>query len=250
MRCVSFDNTSTNLVSLSDDGTAKIWAVGSTGNFKCQKTLKCDSQVKSFAFCAETNVIAAGCLDGKVLLIDSTTGQVESSVTGHRCWCNIRMFEDGCEVYGVCNVFPVLVCTPTHRPCDHRVRSVAFNNTGSMLASSSDDGTAKIWAAGLAGKFECQATLSCGAFVYSVAFSPDALLIAAGCCDGKLLLIDSAGGRVKASVTGHAAAINCVCFDPSGKTVASCSVDKSVRLWLAATGTPCSPLAPAHSSWS
>jgi WD40 repeat protein len=113
-----------------------------------------------------------------------------------------------------------------------------------MLATSSDDGTVKIWALGSSGKFECQATLTCASFVYSMVFSPDALLIAAGCCGGKLLLIDSVAGRVKASVSGHAAAINCVCFDPSGKFVASCSVDKTVRLWHAATGTPCSSLAP------
>ena len=38
--------------------------------------------------------------------------------------------------------------------------------------------------------------------------------------------------------------VNCVCFAPTGKYIASCSDDRTVRVWDATTGEPIgSPLA-------
>ena len=76
----------------------------------------------------------------------------------------------------------------------HSVASVCFNADGNMLVSGSWDNTVKIWSAGSSGTFECQSTLGVDAGydgVRSVSFSPKDNVIAAGCSNGKIYLVDA-----------------------------------------------------------
>jgi len=74
------------------------------------------------------------------------------------------------------------------------------------------------------------------AFVSSVAFSPDGLLLASGSEDRTIRLWSVATGKTLRTLNGHLAAINSVAFSPDGKTLASGSSDQTVRLWDAGTG--------------
>ena len=91
----------------------------------------------------------------------------------------------------------------------HRVSSVCFNADGNMLVSSSWDQTVKVWSVGSSGTFECESTLGVDAGKYygvkSVSFSPKDNVIAAGCSNGKIYLVNALVGEVKStlSVTGH-----------------------------------------------
>ena len=88
----------------------------------------------------------------------------------------------------------------------HRVYSVCFSADGKFIASGSRDKTVKIWSVGSSGTFECQSTLSvdAGTFgVQSVSFSPKGDVIAAGCSNGKIYLVDALAGEVKSTLTGH-----------------------------------------------
>ena len=88
-----------------------------------------------------------------------------------------------------------------------RVLSVCFNADGNMLVSGSLDSTLKIWSVGSSGAFECQSTLmtvDSGEYgVLSVSFSPKDNVIAAGCYNGKIHLVDAVAGEVKSTLTGH-----------------------------------------------
>ena len=60
---------------------------GSTGNFVCQSTLTVDAGINgvlSVCFSPTDNVIAAGCSNGNIYLVDAQAGEVKSSL-GHRC---------------------------------------------------------------------------------------------------------------------------------------------------------------------
>ena len=82
---MAFDPQKPNiLASGSRDKTIKIWDVESGA---CQSTLTVDSGeygVLSVSFSPKDNVIAAGCYNGKIHLVDAVAGEVKSTLTGHR----------------------------------------------------------------------------------------------------------------------------------------------------------------------
>ncbi|BDA73166.1 WD-40 repeat-containing protein [Calothrix sp. PCC 7716] len=148
------------------------------------------------------------------------------------------------------------------------VVSVAFSPQGNILASSSQDGTVKLWK--LDGAF-IKTFKGDGKNPWRLAFSPDGQRIAVGSGDGtiKVWKLDgtlernfqghnvsvwvvalshdgqkiasgSADGTVKLwkldgtllkTFTGHRAAVWGISFSPDGQTIASGSVDNMVKLW-------------------
>ena len=68
------------------DKTVKVWDA-KTG--KCESTLRVDAGaygVRSVSFSRKDNVIAAGCSNGKIYLVDALAGEVKSTLTGHSDW--------------------------------------------------------------------------------------------------------------------------------------------------------------------
>ena len=84
VRCVAFDPQKPNiLASCSDDQTIKIWDIKSGA---CQSTLRVDAGtfgVQSVSLSPKGDVIAAGCSNGKIYLVDALAGEVKSTLTGH-----------------------------------------------------------------------------------------------------------------------------------------------------------------------
>ncbi len=91
----------------------------------------------------------------------------------------------------------------THLIANGRVRSVAWSPDGMKIGSGSDDKTIKVWNAQTG---QCASTLSVdsGAFgVRSISYSPAGDMIAAGCSNGKIHLVDTVTVAVKRSLSGH-----------------------------------------------
>ena len=87
--CVGFDPSGKKLVSGSGDQTVKVWSIGSSGTFECESTLRVDAGtfgVQSVSFSPKGDVIAAGCGNGKIYLVDALAGEVKSTLTGHSNW--------------------------------------------------------------------------------------------------------------------------------------------------------------------
>jgi RNA polymerase sigma factor (sigma-70 family) len=84
-----------------------------------------------------------------------------------------------------------------------------------------------------------------GEAVFSVAFSPDAKVLASGDGGRHLRLWQVATGNELTSVAAHQNEVSIVAFSPDGKVLASAGYDRTVRLWDAATGKPLRTI-PAH----
>ncbi|HEY9832144.1 MAG TPA: WD40 repeat domain-containing protein, partial [Stenomitos sp.] len=107
------------------------------------------------------------------------------------------------------------------------VMNVAFSPNGELIASVSEDRTAKLWSRD--GKL-LHTIQGHNSGIWSVAFSPDSQTIATGSNDGMIKLWKS-NGTLLTNLIGHSAGVKGLAFAPDGKTLASASEDKTVILW-------------------
>jgi hypothetical protein len=109
-----------------------------------------------------------------------------------------------------------------------RILGVAFSPDGKFLASSSLDGTVRLWEAD-SGK-ELSTFTGHKGWVYRVAFSPDGKRIASCDATGVVLLWDQVSGTILRTFRGHTGYVSSVAFLPDGRLISSGS-DGTVRVW-------------------
>ncbi len=113
------------------------------------------------------------------------------------------------------------------------VTDLAISPDGSLVAASSEDGTATIADAETGStRFTIRGHVG---RVYGVAFSPDGRRLATGGDDGTVRLHDVATGEELLSLRGHESYVFALAFAPDGETIASASGDNTARLWSTQT---------------
>ena len=114
------------------------------------------------------------------------------------------------------------------------VISVAFSPDGTRLASSSADGTLKLW--NVADGKIIRTLYGHAGWVVSVSFSPDGKLLASGGADKTIKLWNAADGSEIRTLYGHSGSVTGLSFSPDGSLLASGSLDKTMKLWQVANG--------------
>ncbi|EGB06508.1 hypothetical protein AURANDRAFT_4253, partial [Aureococcus anophagefferens] len=124
--------------------------------------------------------------------------------------------------------------------------SCACSNDGKLLASGSEDGTARVWDAttgdlvrvleGHGKRTGFQQRGGFGALVSAVAFSPDGASLATGCRDNLVRVFDLATGKIQLQLKGHTAYVSSVEFNVDGGRLVSGSYDETAVVWNAVTG--------------
>ncbi|KAH8078524.1 WD repeat-containing protein [Aureococcus anophagefferens] len=124
--------------------------------------------------------------------------------------------------------------------------SRACSNDGKLLASGSEDGTARVWDAttgdlvrvleGHGKRTGFQQRGGFGALVSAVAFSPDGASLATGCRDNLVRVFDLATGKIQLQLKGHTAYVSSVEFNVDGGRLVSGSYDETAVVWNAVTG--------------
>ncbi|MET3993738.1 WD40 repeat protein/tetratricopeptide (TPR) repeat protein [Bradyrhizobium sp. S3.9.2] len=110
----------------------------------------------------------------------------------------------------------------------------AYSPDGKLMATASDDGTARIWDA-VSGA-ELHLLTGHRSTVRNVEFSPDGKTVLTASGDGTARIWDAATGAELKRLIGHAADIWRAHFSPDGKRIATAGWDRQARIWDAATG--------------
>jgi len=119
------------------------------------------------------------------------------------------------------------------------VHGITFSPDGRQLATSSRDGTARVWDT-TSGQ-ELLVLSGDTVAVWDVAFSPDGERLATASADGTAKVWDATSGKVLLSLSGHADAIYAVAFAPDGKRLATASRDRTAKVWDLTPGELVSP---------
>jgi WD40 repeat protein len=123
------------------------------------------------------------------------------------------------------------------------ILSVAFHPSGSQLATSSADGTAKVWdiATGqelfsLEGHLDPNKSVNFVDELNTVEFSPDGSRLVTASYDRTAKIWDAATGEELLTLRGHTSWVWNATFSPDGRRVATGSRDATAKIWDAVTG--------------
>ncbi len=138
--------------------------------------------------------------------------------------------------------------TPTRASHTGGLTSCAFSPDGTLLATTSDDGTAQV--RDLQARPVTVRAVLAGhtGGVWDCAFSPDAALLATAGFDRTIRMWHIPDGEPRTTLTGHTLPVTSCAFSPDGTLLATTSDDTTARLWRVADGTAHAVLT-GHTSW-
>lgn len=189
-----FDPTGNILTSGSDDHTVKRWTV-LTGE-----------QVGSVVEVGRDETLRLSPNGRQVATILETTVSVRDATTGD------------------------VISSPLAKHTDN-IQDMHFSPDGKVLATSSFDGTTRLWNIDTGEEITAPLAKHAGR-VLAVRFSPDGRLLATAGADGKIFLWDAVRGQaLGAPLSGHSAWVRSLAFTPDGSMLVSGSADGQVLLW-------------------
>lgn len=157
-------------------------------------------RIRSIAFTADGNFLAAGGSDARLRVWSVAEKKVVRVFTGH---------ESG-------------------------LRSVAVTSDGRFALSADGKGAPRLWSLGAGGEAP---VISVGpAAIRAVAVSPDGKRFALGAADRKVRIWDAERGTVVASTAAFDVAVEGLAFSPDGKRIAACAERNWVRILDALSG--------------
>lgn len=110
-----------------------------------------------------------------------------------------------------------------------QVYFAVFSPDGSKIATTSDDGAARLW--DVASGAPLAVLTDHDGQVFTAIFSPDSRLLVTTSEDNTARLWDAASGAPLAVLEGHTLPVLWATFSPNGRLIVTASMDNSARLW-------------------
>ncbi|MEO8496631.1 MAG: WD40 repeat domain-containing protein [Planctomycetota bacterium] len=192
------------------------------------------SNVWSVAFSPDGQTLVSSGYDGKVIVWNVAERKSTATLEKHKGWCRSVAFHPGGKQFATAGEDGTAVIWDLEGPKEAKelkaheaaIYQVAFSLDGNTLATASTDKTVKLWD-WQTGKENAKLEGNEDA-VWCVAFGGN--LIATGGADRQLRLFEPSG-KLVATLPGHTDWISGVAFSPDAKTIATSSLDGSVRTW-------------------
>ena len=210
---VSFDDTSTRIVTTSHDFTARTW--DALSGEPVIPPLRHEAWVKNATFSPDGKFLATAGYDSIARIWDARTGEPVSP----------KLLHAG------------------------QVEAVSFSPDGRRLATASHDNTARLWDVrkGVSLGRPMQHTRS----VFALAFSPDGQRIATASWDRTARVWDAFTGAAVSESMVHLDQVWDIRFSHDGRRIATASLDGTARIWDPVTGRPLTePLRHGKRVWS
>jgi len=225
--CVAYSPQGNRVATANDDKTLRIWDAY-TGN--CLQTLSGHSQeVLCVTYSPQGDQIASGGLDCTVRLWNIKKGECSYTLSGHNEPIHdITYSPEGDKLAtagsdSTIRLWDARTGINLHILSGHDVTGIAFSSKGDQLASTGQAQTVRLWDVQSGA---CSQTLA-GHSGRTVKYSPNGTQIASG-GDQMVQLWDISAG--------HSMKVNNVQCSPKGDLIASCSSDRTIRLWDVDTG--------------
>lgn len=198
--------------------------------------------VRAVDFSPDGRWLASGCQDGIVRLWRVAGGRLEAELRGHKGYVRALAFSpDGKLLASVSydddavrlwDVAQRKACEAILKGAP-RLDDLAFSSDGRLLAAVGENlelsySWVKVW--DLATQ-QMKADIRLLGSPYSVTFSPDGGLVAAGEYQGMIELWEVESGKLKARLAGHSDQVRGLDFSPDGKLLVSASFDHTIGIW-------------------
>lgn len=243
---VAYSPDGATLAATYGSGMVKLWDL-TTGQERASMDAH-KGHARALAFSPDGKILASGGDDKIIKLWDPATGMERLALPGHlREIQGLAFSPVGAMLASASADQTIKLWDPvagkelaTLKGHTQRVFAVAFSSDGKTLASGCEGNTLRFW--DVQAQKERDAPLYHDFPVSSVAFQPGGQVVATGggafAKPGEIKLWNVITRGEVVSVRGHPGAglVSGLAFSPDGKTLASSSVDQTVRLWDVATG--------------
>jgi WD40 repeat protein/beta-lactamase regulating signal transducer with metallopeptidase domain len=233
IRALAFSPNGKTIASASEDNNAMLWDVADAHKEHVEPAETLGGHldmVLSVAFSPRGETLASASLDGTVRLWDVASGQTRATLGGHAGGASAAVFAPDSRRLltgsydGVVRVWPQALPRFTARLTLHgraeKVWVSAVSRDGKTLVIAGDK---SLHLRAVRSLPRGAAIPEVGSTVFAVAYSPDGKLLATAHDDKTIRLWDTATGRLRATLQGHAERVWAVSFSPDGKTLASAS---------------------------